>query len=74
MSEINSLIGSIAQTMNKNEQLSNNINDTFDSALLAAKEASSKATAMLAKANADALIYASVPPESSLKDTYSDLL
>ena len=74
MSEVNSFLSSLAQTMNTNEQMANNVNDAFDSALLAAKEASSKANAMLSKANADALVYASVPSESLPNETYSSLL
>lgn len=74
MSEVNLLISSLAKTMNTNEQMADNVNEAYDSALLAAKEASSKANAMLSKANADALVYASVPPESLPKETYSNLL
>jgi len=74
MSEVNSLLSSLAQTMNTNEQMADNINNTLDSALLVAKEAAAKANALLSKANADALVYASVPAELVPKETYSDLL
>ncbi len=74
MSEVNSLISSLAQTMNTNSKSADNINDAFDLALLEAKEMASKANALLAKANADALVYASVPSESLPKETYSDLI
>ncbi len=75
MSEISALTNSLAQSMNSSQEAAENIDDAFDSALIAVKEMAAKSNAMLAKANADALIFASVPAENSPSvEQYAELL
>jgi hypothetical protein len=74
MAGTNISLNSIAEMINTNDNLASNAKDLLDNDIFEAMEALGKANAMLAKANTDAQVFASVPAESAPKDTYVELL